>query len=95
MLQGMGGWSRELGRAVLVGCLAGACSLGTRTRTPGFRRCATSFREQAIATLRHDAQAALGAKFDLRAFHEQVLAHGALTLPMLKEAVARWIATQR
>jgi uncharacterized protein (DUF885 family) len=42
--------------------------------------------------LRARAEAALGDAFDLRAFHQEVLRHGQLTLPALEEAVDRWIA---
>ncbi len=42
--------------------------------------------------LREKAQKALGPKFDIRAFHSEVLRYGAVTLPMLREIVDRWIA---
>jgi uncharacterized protein (DUF885 family) len=44
-----------------------------------------------IASLRATATAALGARFDIRAFHDAVLGRGAVTLPMLREQVAEWI----
>ena len=47
-----------------------------------------------IQRLRDKAKAALGAKFDLRAFHEQVLGSGALPLPVLEAKIDRWIAAQ-
>ncbi len=46
-----------------------------------------------IQRLRKKAEAALGPKFDLRAFHEQVLGSGALPLPVLEAKIDRWIAT--
>ncbi len=45
-----------------------------------------------IQRLRKKAEAALGAKFDIRAFHEQVLGSGALPLPILEAKIDRWIA---
>jgi len=49
------------------------------------------FGELEIVELRRRAQAELGARFDIRAFHSCVLEHGTITLAMLKEAVGRWI----
>jgi len=51
--------------------------------------------ELTIRRLRARAQAELGDRFDLRAFHELVLSQGAITLPMLSELVNRWIDTQK
>ena len=48
--------------------------------------------ELEILTLRREAEVQLGQRFDIRTFHACVLAHGAITLPMLREAVTRWIA---
>ena len=46
-----------------------------------------------ILKLRAEAEATLGAKFDLKAFHAVVLGAGAVTLPVLAERVHTWIAT--
>jgi uncharacterized protein (DUF885 family) len=48
--------------------------------------------ELKILELRERARKALGAKFDLRAFHDQVLDAGALPLDVLEERVEAWIA---
>lgn len=48
-----------------------------------------------IQRLRRKAETALGAKFDLRQFHAQVLGSGALPLPVLEAKIDRWIAGQR
>jgi uncharacterized protein (DUF885 family) len=48
-----------------------------------------------ILELRQRAQAALGARFDLRAFHQEVLDHGALPLPVLEQVIDGWIARRR
>lgn len=46
-----------------------------------------------IARTKAKAQAALGAKFDPRAFHAQVLDTGALPMPVLEKKIDRWIET--
>jgi uncharacterized protein (DUF885 family) len=51
--------------------------------------------ELEIKRLRADAAKALGAKFDLRAFHDELLSAGALPLKLLEERIERWIARQR
>jgi uncharacterized protein (DUF885 family) len=48
-----------------------------------------------ILKLRDRAKAALGDKFDLRAFHDQVLDSGALPLDVLSERIDAWIASQK
>ena len=45
--------------------------------------------------LREKAEKALGPKFDIRAFHSEILRYGAVTLPMLREIVDRWIADRK
>lgn len=45
-----------------------------------------------IQRLRRKAEAELGAKFDIRAFHDQVLGSGALPLPVLEAKIDGWIA---
>jgi uncharacterized protein (DUF885 family) len=47
-----------------------------------------------IASLRVEAQTALGERFDVRAFHDAVLENGALPLGVLERQVRRWIAAQ-
>jgi len=48
-----------------------------------------------ILELRDRAKKALGAKFDLRAFHDEVLDSGALPLDVLSDRVDAWIAGQK
>ncbi len=48
-----------------------------------------------ILELRARAQAALGDRFDIRDFHEQVIGTGALPLPVLEPKIDEWIASRR
>ncbi len=48
-----------------------------------------------ILELRDRAKKALGDKFDLRAFHDQVLDAGALPLDVLSDRIDAWIAAQK
>jgi uncharacterized protein (DUF885 family) len=50
--------------------------------------------EQEILKLRAEARERLGARFDLREFHDAVLRHGALPLPVLDQEVRRWVASK-
>jgi uncharacterized protein (DUF885 family) len=48
-----------------------------------------------ILELRERAKTALGAKFDIKAFHDEVLDSGALPLDVLDQRVSDWIAKQK
>jgi uncharacterized protein (DUF885 family) len=48
-----------------------------------------------ILELRARAQKALGARFDLRKFHDEVLGAGALPMDVLEERIDAWIAAQK
>ena len=48
--------------------------------------------QRAIVRLRRDAEATLGDRFDLPAFHDEVLGHGMLPLPVLDDVIGRWVA---
>ncbi|MEY2729078.1 MAG: hypothetical protein RL584_204 [Pseudomonadota bacterium] len=45
----------------------------------------------AILDMRREAQAALGARFDAREFHEVVLMNGGMPLDLLRDTVQRWV----
>jgi len=47
-----------------------------------------------IREIRDNAEARLGDKFDVKAFHTEVLRDGAMPLSMLKAKIDRWIDTQ-
>jgi uncharacterized protein (DUF885 family) len=48
-----------------------------------------------ILVLREHAKQELGAKFDLKQFHNEVLSHGALPLSVLERVVNDWIAKRK
>jgi len=48
-----------------------------------------------IIRLRREAEAALGPRFDIKSFHDAVLASGAVTLPVLQGNIAAWLASQK
>lgn len=48
-----------------------------------------------LRELREKASTALGPKFDLRRFHDVVLAQGAVPLDVLEQAVDRWITSEK
>jgi len=51
--------------------------------------------EREILSLRERAKAGLGAKFDLKRFHEAILKDGAMPLPVLDVKISRWIEQQK
>jgi uncharacterized protein (DUF885 family) len=48
-----------------------------------------------IGALRERAQSQLGASFDVREFHSQILRDGAVPMNVLTTKVDRWIASKR
>jgi uncharacterized protein (DUF885 family) len=51
--------------------------------------------EQEILALRERAKADLGGRFDIRRFHNAVIDHGSLPLPVLRQVVTEWIEAAR
>lgn len=51
--------------------------------------------EITIMRLRREAEAALGAKFDVRKFHDTLLSQGSVPLPVLESQIRAWIAAQK
>ena len=47
-----------------------------------------------IQRLRGDAVQKLGSRFDIKGFHDIILGNGAVSLPMLRQAVAKWVETR-
>jgi len=91
-------WSREQARAYLLAHTAlSAHEVATEVdRYVGWPGQALSYKigEITIRTLRARAEQALGARLDLRAFHDAVLALGSVPLGLLEERIAAWIAAQ-
>jgi uncharacterized protein (DUF885 family) len=50
--------------------------------------------QREIFRLRAVAQEQLGDRFDIKGFHDAVLAHGAVTLPILGDLVADWVISR-
>jgi uncharacterized protein (DUF885 family) len=92
------GWSRETARAYL----ADHTALGQKNvdveidRYIGWPGQALAYKigELKIIELRKRAETALGAKFDIRKFHDALLSGGALPLNLLSERIDAWIARQ-
>jgi len=92
-------WSRERAREFLLAHTAlSAHEVATEVdRYVSWPGQALSYKigEITIRELRARAERALGARFDLRAFHDAVLALGSVPLGLLEERIDAWIAAQR
>jgi uncharacterized protein (DUF885 family) len=51
--------------------------------------------ERAILSLRERTKAALGARFDIRRFHDAILKEGGMPLEILSAKIERWIETEK
>jgi uncharacterized protein (DUF885 family) len=60
---------------------------------PG-QACAYQIGKRKILELRERAKAALGARFDIRAYHDIVLQNGALPMPVLETIVDDWVRSR-
>ena len=93
------GWTREQAIAYMLG----HSGMGKTDATAEVERYiaipsqATAYKVGAltIQKLRKKAEAELGPKFDIRAFHAQVLMTGALPLTILEAKIDRWIAATK
>jgi uncharacterized protein (DUF885 family) len=95
----LGGWTRDQAIAYMLansgmGRTDAVAEVERYIAIPG-QALAYKIGAMTIQRLRARAEAALGAKFDIRAFHEQVLNSGALPLPVLETKIDRWIAAQK
>jgi uncharacterized protein (DUF885 family) len=92
------GWTREEAEACFFDNSALApLNIQTEvTRYIGWPGQATAYKigELKIRSLRAEAEAALGDKFDIRTFHDVVLGQGAVPLDVLEAQVKAWIAAQ-
>ena len=48
-----------------------------------------------IRKLREEAKTALGEKFEIKAFHDEIISGGAMPLDLLQERVESWIKAQK
>jgi uncharacterized protein (DUF885 family) len=92
------GWSREQARAYLRDHAALSeheieTEVDRYIAWPG-QALAYKMGELAILALRARAEQALGARFDIRRFHDAILAAGSLPLEVLEDEIARFIAAE-
>ncbi len=93
------GWSREKAVAYFIEQDGEAPGFAAREverycATPG-QACSYKLGHSVFTGLRDKAKAALGPRFQLRDFHEAVLASGRVPLDILQQLGDRWIAEQR
>jgi uncharacterized protein (DUF885 family) len=89
------GWSRERAIAYMaentgMTVEAVTAEIDRHITEPG-QGLAYTMGELEITELRRQAEQRLGARFDIRAFHEAVLENGAVPLPILRREVTQWI----
>ena len=91
-------WSREKAMALFVEGQGEAPGFAEREvdrycANPG-QACSYKLGHSVFVKLRDTAQAKLGSKYDIKDFHEAVLAHGRLPLDVLERTTNEWIAAQ-
>jgi uncharacterized protein (DUF885 family) len=91
-------WSREKAIAYFVDSEGEAPGFAAReveryTTSPG-QACSYKVGHTAIVGLRTKAKAALGAKFEIKDFHDAVLANGRVPLEVLQRVGDEWIASR-
>lgn len=93
------GWTRERAVAYMLenngGLEADAVQEIERYMAIPGQALAYKIGEQKILALRHRAEKQLGARFDIRTFHDQILNGGGLPLAVLEEKINRWLAANR
>jgi uncharacterized protein (DUF885 family) len=91
------GWNREQAIQYLIGVTGDApgvvvSEVERYVVWPG-QACGYEIGRQEIERLREKARRGLGARFDLKTFHDAILLEGDLPLPVLESVVDRWIAS--
>jgi uncharacterized protein (DUF885 family) len=89
------GWTRERAIAYLGGPRDDAEREAERYMAWPGQALGYKIGQLKILELRRKAEAALGASFDLRAFHDAVLEEGGMPLSVLESKMERWIAARR
>lgn len=93
------GWSREQAVRFMLenSSMAESDAIAEVERYMAFPAQALSFKvgQRKIRELRERAATRLGAAFDVREFHREVLIDGALPLPILEAKIDRWIEDRR
>ncbi len=93
------GWTREQGIAYMAentGFQSGPATAETdRHITEAGQGLAYTFGMLKILELRAAAEAQLGARFDIRAFHDAILRNGPLPLDLLEQEVLAWLSDAR
>ena len=93
------GWTRERAVAYMIenngGNEADAVQEIERYMAMPGQALAYKIGEQKILALRHRAEKQLGTRFDIRAFHDEILNGGGLPLAVLEQKINRWLAQQR
>lgn len=92
-------WSREqasqyLAEAAGVSAVAADAIVAQCAAAPGLA-CAEEIGRQAIVRLRDEARAALGARFDIRDFHQAVLSLGEVPLAVLDANISAWVSVAK
>ena len=92
------GWTRDQALDFLASNTAMSLhEIGTETdRYISWPAQALSYKlgELEIKRLRRQAEEALGERFDVRKFHDALLANGSVPLPVLQSQIESWIQTQ-
>ena len=92
------GWSREqalkfLTETTITGQSGAALEIDRYIAWPG-QALSYKIGQLKISGIRAKAEKALGAKFDIRAFHDELLKDGALPLDLLETKMDAWIGSQ-
>ncbi len=92
------GWSRERALQHMLDNTAGTqaeadAEIDRVLAVPG-QALAYKIGERKIQDLRAHAEQALGAKFDIRGFHAELIKDGSLPLDVLAAKIERWIKAQ-
>ena len=93
------GWSREqalkfLMETTMAGESGAALEIDRYIAWPG-QALAYKIGQLKISAIRQKAEKALGSKFDIRAFHDDLLKDGALPLDLLEAKMDAWLLRQR